>query len=85
MNQLHTISTAELEAEVERRYAEAEKPNQVNNPDLTHLRDLCQKHIDSIATNRHGIKDAKHYIFESTMTALYGSRVWDFINHYAVD
>ena len=59
------------------------KPNQLDNPDLNSLREICQEYVDFIDNDDeyHEDNNYDHYIFEEAMTTIFGEDVWDFINN----
>lgn len=61
------------------------KPLQIEEDkvDLTALKEICQSYIDFVDNDEeyHEDNDYSHYIFETTMEALFGKGVWNFINN----
>ena len=57
------------------------KPQQLENIDLTALKEICQDYIDSFdATDYCDDNDFEHYIYETAMTTIYGKDIWKYIN-----
>ena len=64
----------------------AEKPKQIEHPDLTELRQACVEYVDAVSEVDPGsdddvdLSEAEGAIAESALNAFYGEGVWDFIN-----
>lgn len=57
------------------------KPEPIEEPDLTSLRKICQEYIDFIGSEHyHEDNDYDHYIFEQAMNTFFGDK-WDYINN----
>lgn len=62
------------------------KPKQLETVDLTELRKICQEYIDYLngeiedEITEDGASDYDHYIVEKALTAIFGDRIFDFIN-----
>lgn len=49
--------------------------------DLEAIRAICKLYVEFIdSEDYHEDNDYAHYIFETTLEAVYGKEVWDFIN-----
>ncbi len=61
-----------------------EKPKQLSEKeiDLSELKGICNEYIDFINDddNYYEDNDYSHYIFEKTMTTIFGEDVFDWIN-----
>jgi hypothetical protein len=57
------------------------KPTQLNDPDLTELRSVCQQYIDFIYDNKEYNVDRKSdyegWIVDVVLEAIFGKDVWD--------
>lgn len=77
MMDIKQFSKKELEDELKRRKnEEGRKPEQLQNPDLTDLREVTSNYIDSIL-NQTVDDDLEHYIFETAMEAIYGEDIFE--------
>ncbi len=77
---LKDYSDDRLARELERRRAAREdKPVQLDDPDLTRLRAVCQEHVDALASGD-SYEDYEHYIYEAAMKAIFGGDVFSFVN-----
>lgn len=77
------MSTATLQEEIDNRQKKKmamSKPNQISDPDLKPLRNICRGYINDLSKNGYVNEDHSHYIFEVAMTTVYGKNVWGFIN-----
>lgn len=82
MSDIKTISDAELKAEIERRRKEKaaqERPKPVAQPDLSDLTKLCEDHLVEVEEGKED-EDTAHYIYEEAMKAVFGPKVFDWIN-----
>ena len=79
---LEDYSTERLLKEIARRekyVIEPPKPIGINNFDP--LREVCFKYIEWMATDDYcSDNDYEHYIYETALEAIYGSKVWEYIN-----
>lgn len=57
------------------------KPEQLEEIDLSGLKAICQSYIDAIAEDGYAYDEYHDYIFETAMETLFGGKVWDFINN----
>lgn len=83
MKNLSSLSTEELEKELERRKAEAESPvpKMLENPDLTKVKKFAQTIINDIGDNKGIDDDDEAYMLEEVLKAYFGENVYDdFIN-----
>jgi len=55
------------------------RPKILKNIKLEELIDLCESYIND-CENGYVDDDYEHYIFETTMTTLYGKDVWNYVN-----
>lgn len=79
---IRKISDAELRAEIERRRQEKaakERPKLLANPDFSALTQLTERYFDALESKQ-GDEDDDHYIYEEVLKALYGPKVFDWIN-----
>jgi hypothetical protein len=62
----------------ETKYAD-EEPKQLTTIDANSIRKICKEYIQCV---KNGIepKDGKHYIFEVTLMAVYGTDIFDYVN-----
>ena len=80
---LESFDDEQLEAELMRRKRErerAEMPTPIINPDWSHVIMLCAGYIAELAKANHEPKDSREYIFEAAIEAIYGEKVWQWIN-----
>ena len=87
MKKLENYTDEELRAEAVRREKVREakaKPRQMDIPDWSYVRSLCEEWIDAMAEAGRPPKDGKQYIFEATMEALYGKAIWPYLNHQRI-
>jgi len=83
MNPLDAYTDEQLQAELDarqRRQDEAEKPQQLEQVNLTELRRLCQREIDNVFTNGRYSIDCECYIYDAAMKAIFGPDVLDWVN-----
>lgn len=50
--------------------------------DLKMLRSCCEGYIDMVVNDKYGQEDAKHYIYEEAIKAMYGKDIFNFINKH---
>lgn len=79
MKKREKFSERELIEELERREREITKPVQLDNPDLTRLRAVCQERIDCLAAGDFR-STQDYYIYETAMKTIFGKDVFKFIN-----
>ena len=76
------IATGEVEPLIQHKLwhvkALVEIPKLVENPDLSELIEVCQMHLMDIAKGGHG--EDEYYIYEAAMEALYGNKIFCYIN-----
>ena len=80
MNDLKSYSDGDLKKELERREKERNNvPSPKLNPDFSDVVDAAKSYIVEVQA---GVvdDDTEHYIFEAVMEAVYGEKVWDWIN-----
>ena len=81
---LGSVSDAELEYEIARRKKAreaGERPRPLANPDLKRLIATTESHIESMETGEyHEDNDDAHYIYEEALKAVYGPKVFEWIN-----
>ena len=83
MNELKNISTEQLKMELEQRHKiekESAKPKQVESPDWTPLREICQEYIDCLDSKEYCDDDFDHYIYEVALRVLFGKNIFNWIN-----
>lgn len=79
MTNLSSISTGELEDELERRKSiEEAKPKERFDKNWDDVIRFCNLHLDCIA-RRSGYEGNKEYIYEEAMKAVFGEKVFDFV------
>ena len=68
----------------EKLQAELEMPQQLTEIDTRPLREICQKYINEKAANgcADDINDIEYYIFETTLEAIFGKGVWEWVNSH---
>ena len=80
MSDLQNFSKEELQEELERREKTVlSKPIPFINPDFRQVHKLCIGYVNQVASGEDD-EDLTHYIFEAAVTAVYGEKVWDYIN-----
>jgi hypothetical protein len=80
--ELKQFSSKELNNELIRRKSLGIKPQQKENPDLTELRDVTSKYIDSIYDGTDNPdSNIEHDIYEAAMEALYEEGIFDWMNN----
>jgi hypothetical protein len=60
------------------------KPIQVDSPDFTDLIRSAQEYVEYISSEDYhedGLSDYENQIFESAMEAVFGPKIWDWINN----
>lgn len=57
-------------------------PNRLHRENFTHTIKLATKYINELAKpeDERQLKDIEQYIFEASIEAVYGAKVWDYIN-----
>ena len=83
MNDLECFDTEQLEAELKRRKEEEErqnKPHPVTDPDWSAVQQCCEDYIAGLFAKGYVYGDAKQYIFEAAMEAVFGKNVWYWVN-----
>jgi len=79
---LSNFSTEELQKELELRTgAAATRPSLLETFNLAPLIKLCENYLDTVVKEG-GAKDIKHWVYEATLTTLYGKEVWDWLNEH---
>lgn len=78
------FTVEELQEEISQRKEKERldnKPQQLENPDLTGLRSVLSEYIDSIYDGSyHEDSDINHYICKEAVKAIYGKSVFDWIS-----
>jgi len=78
---LKDFSDAELKRELERRKEEARpQPKPLAEIDWNKVMDQCKRVVDELAINHFEDEDAKEYIYEEVMKAIYGEKIFEWIN-----
>lgn len=75
---IESYTDDELKMELELRRSKKEKrniPKQLENPNLTLLREMCRDYVES----EYKDKNFEYYIFETAISAIYGTDIWDYI------
>jgi hypothetical protein len=72
------LTREELEEELARREKD-KKPKPLEEPNWLPLYKLCLSMLDDI-TSGDADSDGRHYIYEAAMTAVFGNKVWAYIN-----
>ena len=57
-----------------------DRPGLVKEPDFKYLVETCETYLDNLVKNGYADEDDREYIYEAAMTALYGGKVFEFIN-----
>jgi hypothetical protein len=59
-----------------------EKPHQLEKPNLDELKKICQEYLDFVDNDEEYYEDNDydHYIFETSMKAIFGEGVFNYIN-----
>lgn len=79
---LSNLTDEQLLEELEirkKQKAELERPKPVQNPDFSALIKTCEGMIEECARGERD-DDTSHYIYEAAMTAVYGNKVFDWMN-----
>jgi hypothetical protein len=58
---------------------ESRTPQQVETPDFTELKDMCQEYIDQLEKYGYADDDLKEYIFEAAMECVFDKDVFIWI------
>ncbi len=80
------ISTKDLELELKRRNLSFDLdegkviPLPLENPDFTEVCNACQKYVGDLSGNGWADADCKQYVFERAMIAVFGNKIWEWIN-----
>jgi len=82
---LSIFTTEELEDELYRRNKPKKpvKPELIENPDYTELKNLCIEYIERIENKDCSIDDrvdTEHYIFEAAMETFFGIEIWNYLS-----
>jgi hypothetical protein len=78
---LKSYTTADLEAEIERRRAgKPPMPELTGRIELEALLKLCKQYISDLHEYGRVDEDMHHYIFEAAMQAFYGKDIFIWIN-----
>lgn len=81
--ELQKFTKQELKDELDRREKLTianSKPQQIN-PNYEQLKKTCSNYIDFVASPKyHEDNDWEIWIYEVAMEALYGDKIWDWIN-----
>lgn len=56
------------------------RPEQIEYPDLTSLRELCQQYMDDVSKGSYVDEDFEHYIFEAALMTMFGANVFEYVN-----
>ena len=79
-----TTEQAELEIlrlqEVIAKNKRSEVPKPLENPDFTSLIEIAKNHIEEISNDGFSDEDSDHWFYEAVMEAVYGNKVWEWIN-----
>jgi hypothetical protein len=74
-------TTEQLEAEIERRKKEANKPpKMLQSLYFARLQEICKEYIDYLHKECSDNGDFEQYIFEAALEVFYGEGVWTWIN-----
>ena len=78
---LSEFSDEELFEEINERWKERkDKPQQLETPDLTKLKNVCDEYLRWLEKERRGNRNVEHFIFEEALKALYGEDIFFWIN-----
>lgn len=58
------------------------RPKILKLPNLKHLINACEDHINSIKEQGRANKNDENYIYEEALKAIYGEDIFDWINKY---
>ncbi len=79
---LKKFSTKDLKYELKRRENLGDKPQQLDIPKLSNLKDILSEYIDDIFNNKYNPdSDDVNYIFEEAMKAFYGNDIFEWIGN----
>jgi hypothetical protein len=56
------------------------KPESLDNPNFEEVIVRCKEYLNFVEEHRQSQKDAKIYIFEAALEAVYGSGVFEYLN-----
>jgi hypothetical protein len=60
-------------------------PKALETPDFAALKKVCDEYIKFLESeDYHEDNDFDNYIFEAAMDAIYGPKIWDFVNEKLV-
>jgi len=86
---LKEFTKEDLKTELERRETIESKPVVPFNitqgktvRDYSKVEKACEVHIQELADGRLD-EDSEHYIYEAAMEAVYGKKIWDWVNYVA--
>lgn len=80
---LSMFSSEELESELKRRDRRKQSfPQPLENPDYRPLETLCREYLEHYRDHDREMKDGTHWIYETALTCIYGTKVYDWINQY---
>lgn len=77
------FTVEELQEEISRRKEKerlANKPQPLVNPDLIRLKRVVGQYIEEIYNEVYGDSDISNYIFEEAVKAIYGKKIFNWIN-----
>jgi hypothetical protein len=81
MKDLKNFSLTELEAEIEKRKKEAQKPYPLETINWNYVLAMAVDHVKSrYDGSYHEDNDEKQYMFEEVMKAVYGDKIFDKLN-----
>jgi hypothetical protein len=77
---LDQFSDEQLEKELERQEkTKYPKPLPIPEPDFRSVKVLCAGYLNDLEKQGWVDDDAKYYIFEAAIEAVYGKAIWDFV------
>jgi hypothetical protein len=85
MSNLKNFTKGELEQELARREEQKNKPSPLTDLatchelDYSQVKKACERHIQNLADGDQE-RDDEHWIYEAAMEAVYGKKVWDWVN-----
>lgn len=82
MSELHNHPSTELRPGLSHGLAEFEAPITLPSPDFKGVIALCEKQIKGYAKSAGStlVKDFEHFIAEEVLMAIYGPKVYEWIN-----
>lgn len=78
---LSDYSDEALQEELEERQKLKKIPQPLNGIDYSEVYASAVEYMTGLSESGSEPKDAKHYMYETVMEAIYGPEIWDYINN----